>query len=82
MKVYGQNGNADALNSIRDGFMTATSWEDCYGEGLAAIEAIEKILADKEGFEQGAYEMPAAVITADNIEDFIAEHPEVIENVQ
>ncbi len=82
VKVYGQNGNADALNSIRDGFMTATSWEDCYGEGLAAIEAIEKILADKEGFEQGAYEMPAAVITADNIEDFIAEHPEVIENVQ
>ena len=81
IKIYGQNGNADALQAIRDGWMTATAWEDGYGEGLAAIDAIEEIMKDKEGYEKGAYELPVEVVTADNVESFIEEHPETIENV-
>ena len=81
IKIYGQNGNADALQAIRDGWMTATAWQDGYGEGVAAIDAIEKILAEGENFEKGAYEVPPVVVSADNIEEFIKEHPETMENV-
>lgn len=79
--VYGQNGNADALLSIQEGWMTATSWQDGYGEGVAAIEAIEKMEAEGDSFEKGAYEYPATVVTAENVESFIAEHPEAVANV-
>lgn len=81
VKVYGQNGNADAIQAIRDGWMTATAWEDCYAEGVAAIEAVEQIIAEGDSFEKGAYELPAVIITAENVEEMIAEHPELIENV-
>ena len=61
--------------------MTATAWEDCYAEGVAAIEAVEQIIAEGDSFEKGAYELPAVIITAENVEEMIAEHPELIENV-
>ena len=81
VKVYGQNGNADAIQAIRDGWMTATAWEDCYAEGIATVEAIDKILAEDDAYEKGAYEMEATIIAADNVEAIIEEHPELIENV-
>ena len=81
VKVYGQNGNADAIQAILDGWMTATSWEDGYGEGVAAIEAIEKMEQQGEAFEKGAYEYPAVVVTKESAAQFVAEHPEAIENI-
>ena len=81
VKVYGQNGNADALQAILDGTMTATSWQSGYDEGIAAMEAIHEILEKGEEFEK-TEEVPVVVVTADNIEKFIEEHPETMENVQ
>ena len=34
VKVYGVNGNAQALENIKNGFMTATAWQDSYHRGL------------------------------------------------
>ena len=82
VKVYGENGNADAIQAIRDGWMTATAWQDGYGEGVAAIEAIEEMNTQGDAFEKGARELEAVLITLENVEDFVAEHPEAIENVQ
>ena len=82
VKVYGENGNADAIQAIRDGWMTATAWQDGYGEGIAAIKAIEEMYTQGDAFEKGARELEAVLITAENVEAFVAEHPEVIENVQ
>ena len=48
---------------------------------MAAVDAVENILKDKAGFEKGAYELAAIVVNADNIDSFIEEHPETIENV-
>ena len=81
IKIYGQNGNADALQAIQDKWMTATAWQDGYGEGVAAVDAVEEILKNKEGYEKGAYELPVEVITIDNIKAFIEKHPEAVENV-
>ena len=33
VKVYGVNGNAQAIENIQNGHMTATAWEDSYAEG-------------------------------------------------
>ena len=82
VKVYGQNGNADALQAILDGTMTATSWQSGYDEGIAALEAIHEILEKGEEFEKTEEVVPVVVVTADNIEKFIEEHPETMENVQ
>ena len=79
VKVYGQNGNADALQAILDGTMTATSWQSGYDEGIAAIH---EILEKGEEFEKTEEVVPVVVVTADNIEKFIEEHPETMENVQ
>lgn len=81
VKVYGQNGNADALQAILDGTMTATSWQSGYDEGIAAMEAIHEILEKGEEFEKTEEVVPVVVVTADNIEKFIEEHPETMENV-
>lgn len=82
VKVYGQNGNADALQAILDGTMTATSWQSGYDEGIAAMEAIHEILEKGEEFEKTEEVVPVVVVTADNIEKFIEEHPGTMENVQ
>ena len=82
VKVYGQNGNADALQAILDGTMTATSWQSGYDEGIAAMEAIHEILEKGEEFEKTEEVVPVVVVTADNIEKFIEEHPETMETVQ
>lgn len=82
VKVYGQNGNADALQAILDGTMTATSWQSGYDEGIAAMEAIHEILEKGEEFEKTEEVVLVVVVTADNIEKFIEEHPETMENVQ
>ena len=82
VRVYGQNGNADALQAILDGTMTATSWQSGYDEGIAAMEAIHEILEKGEEFEKTEEVVPVVVVTADNIEKFIEEHPETMENVQ
>ena len=82
VKVYGQNGNADALQAILDGTMTATSWQSGYDEGIAAMEAIHEILEKGEEYEKTEEVVPVVVVTADNIEKFIEEHPETMENVQ
>lgn len=80
--VYGMNGNADAISAIQDGWMTATCWESGYDEALAAIEAIHDILEQGDEYEPTEEVVPVVVITADNVEEFIEEHPETIENVQ
>ena len=38
VKVYGINGNAQALENIKNGFMTATAWQDSFTEGYNMIK--------------------------------------------
>lgn len=46
------------------------------------MEAIHEILEKGEEFEKTEEVVPVVVVTADNIEKFIEEHPETMENVQ
>src|SRR5690606_1792574 len=38
VRVYGVNGNAQALENIRNGHMTATAWQDSYTEGYNMVK--------------------------------------------
>ena len=43
--VYGINGNAQALENIKNGFMTATAWQDSYTEGYNMVKMLAEIKA-------------------------------------
>jgi ribose transport system substrate-binding protein len=78
VNVYGINGNAQALENIRNGHMDATAWQDSYTEGYNMVKLLEEISAAGESWEPKAVEVPAVLVNAENIEQFITEHPEAL----
>ena len=78
VKVYGENGNAQAIESIRKGFMTATAWQDSATEGVKLVDTLDEAIKAGKSWEAKAVEVPAVVITKANVEDFVKEHPESI----
>lgn len=80
VKVYGVNGNAQAIENIKNGHMTATAWEDSRKEGYDMVKLLPEIIKAKADWQPKAVEVPAVLITADNVKAFIAEHPEAVGN--
>jgi ribose transport system substrate-binding protein len=78
VKVYGINGNAQALENIQKGFMTATAWQDSFTEGYNMLGIIEEAIAAGAAWEPKAVEVTAVVVTKDNVEQFLKDHPEAI----
>jgi ribose transport system substrate-binding protein len=78
VKVYGINGNAQALENIQKGFMTATAWQDSFTEGYNMLGIIEEAIAAGAGWEPKAVEVTAVVVTKDNVEQFLKDHPDAI----
>jgi ribose transport system substrate-binding protein len=78
VKVYGINGNAQALENIQKGFMTATAWQDSFTEGYNMVGILDEAIAAGEGWEPKAAEVPAVVVTKDSVEQFLKDHPEAI----
>lgn len=78
VKVYGVNGNAQALENIRNGHMTATAWQDSYTEGYNMIKLLPEIQKAGADWEPKAVEVPAVLVTQETVEQFIAENPDAI----
>ncbi|WMS43910.1 sugar ABC transporter substrate-binding protein [Acuticoccus sp. MNP-M23] len=78
--VYGVNGNAQALENIKRGHMTATAWEDSYAEGSDMVKRLDEIIAAGDSWEPKAAEVPAVLVTQDNIDAFLKEHPDAYGN--
>jgi ribose transport system substrate-binding protein len=78
VKVYGVNGNAQALENIKNGFMTATAWQDSYTEGYNMIKLLPEIQKAGGDWQPKAVEVPAVLVTKETVEQFIAEHPDAI----
>jgi ribose transport system substrate-binding protein len=77
--VYGINGNAQALENIKNGFMTATAWQDSFTEGYNMVKMLVDIKAAGTGWTPVAAEVPAVLVTSDTIEAFLTEHPDAIQ---
>ncbi len=78
VKVYGVNGNAQALENIKNGFMTATAWQDSYTEGYDMIKLLPEIQKAGADWQPKAVEVPAVLVTKNTVEQFVAEHPDAL----
>jgi ribose transport system substrate-binding protein len=74
--VYGVNGNAQAIENIKNGHMTATAWEDSYTEGYDMVKLLAEIKKAGVDWKPKAVEVPAVLIAKDTVVDFLKQHPE------
>ena len=79
VKVYGINGNAQALENIKNGFMTATAWQDSFSEGYNMVKMLDNIKKAGAAWEPKAVEVPAVLVAADSVAGFTAKHPEAVQ---
>lgn len=77
--VYGINGNAQALENIKNGFMTATAWQDSYTEGYNMVKMLAEIKDAGANWKPVAAEVPAVLVTKETVDAFLAEHPDAIQ---
>lgn len=77
--VYGVNGNAQAIENIKNGHMTATAWEDSYTEGYNMIKLLADIKKAGADWKPQAVEVPAVLITKDTVADFLKQHPDAVQ---
>jgi ribose transport system substrate-binding protein len=78
VKVYGVNGNAQAIENIKNGHMTATSWQDSYTEGYQMVKMLKEIKSAGAGWTPKAAEVGASLITQANVAQFIKDHPDAV----
>jgi ribose transport system substrate-binding protein len=82
VKVYGQNGNADAINAVKDGVMTATSYAQVEEEGKVMFQTLIDAMAAGASWQPKAVEVPVIVVDNQGVEQFIKDHPEAIQAPQ
>jgi ribose transport system substrate-binding protein len=76
VKVYGQNGNIDAIVAVESGWMTATAWEASEEEGKVLVDTLKEALEAGKSWTPKAAEVPAVVVSNQNVAEFIRQHPE------
>jgi ribose transport system substrate-binding protein len=69
------NGSPQALQLVKDGDMTATVWQPAYAEGKAVFQAILNSMKAGKSWTPKVVEIPGVVVTKDNVDKFLAEHP-------
>ena len=74
--TYGENGAPDGLKAVQDGSLTATYWADSEREGEVLVEEIMKAIEAGDSWTPIEIDVPGVLVTADNVEEFLAEHPE------
>jgi ribose transport system substrate-binding protein len=78
VKVYGVNGNAQALENVKKGFMTATAWQDSYTEGYNMTKLLPEIIKAGADWKPKAVEVTATLVTKDTVDKFLADHPSAL----
>jgi ribose transport system substrate-binding protein len=76
VKVYGQNGNIDAIVAVQEGWMTATAWAFVEEEGRVMVKTLNEAIKAGSSWNPKAVEVPVVVVNAQTIEQFLKDHPE------
>lgn len=76
VKVYGQNGNVDAIVAVKEGYMTATAWAAVEEEGRVMVNTLDEAIKTGNGWTPKAVEVPVVVVNAQTIEQFLTDHPD------
>lgn len=77
--TYGINGSSTAIQAVRDGSLTATVYEDSVTEGRTMFETTLEAIQAGDGWEPITVDVDGVLVTAETVEDFIAENPETLE---
>jgi len=77
--TYGINGSSTAIKAVQDGTLTATVYEDGKGEGAKMFEVVQEAISAGDSWEQQTIDVPGVLVTADNVDDFLKEHPEALQ---
>ena len=75
VKVYGQNGNVDAITAVKEGWMTATAWAPVEEEGKVMVNTLNTVL-NSDTWTPKAVEVPVIVVNENTIDQFLIDHPE------
>ena len=78
VKVYGENGNAQAIAAIQKGFMEVTAWQNSEQEGVTLVDTVADAIAAGKSWQPKAVEVPPVVVTSATVADFIKEHPDAL----
>lgn len=69
------NGSPQGVELVKNGDMTATVWQPAYDEGKAVFQAILDAKAAGASWQPKVIEIPGIVVTRDNVDKFLADHP-------
>jgi ribose transport system substrate-binding protein len=78
VKVYGENGNAQAIALIQKGLMTATAWQNSGEEAATLVDTLADAIAAGASWKPKAVEVPPVVITSSNVDAFVKQHPDSV----
>ena len=78
VKVYGENGNAQAMEALKKKLMNGTAWQDSAQEGVVMTDTLVEAAKAGASWKPKSVEVPAVVVTQDNVADFLAKHPEAL----
>ncbi len=78
VKVYGENGNAQALAAIKAGRMTATAWQNSFAEGGRLVDTLDDAIKAGAAWQARNVDVPAVVVTRADVDAFVAGHPEAV----
>ncbi len=76
VKVYGQNGNSDAINAVKSGNMTATNWQNSTEEGKQLVKTLAKAKAAGSKWKPKTVTVPGVVVDQSSIKTFLKKHPD------
>lgn len=76
--TYGINGSSTAIKAVQDGSLTATVYEDGTTEGATMFEQTLEAIDAGSSWKQATVDVPGILVTADTVEQFIADHPEAL----
>ncbi|MDR1852352.1 MAG: sugar ABC transporter substrate-binding protein [Propionibacteriaceae bacterium] len=77
--TYGINGSKPAIEAVQAGELTATTYEDAVAEGKNMFETGLKVIEAGDSWEQQSVDVPGILVTKDNVEQFIKDHPEAMQ---
>lgn len=69
------NGSPQAVQMVKDGDMTATTWQPAYEEGKQVFQAILDSIAAGDSWKPKVITIPGIVVSADDVDQFMKDHP-------
>ena len=69
------NGSPQALQMVKDGDMTATTWQPAYEEGKQVFQAILDSMAAGDAWTPKVITIPGVVVSSENVDQFMKDHP-------